>query len=96
MENNIKKNPVGFLFENGALTFVKSSYNSLYRYINFSNIQVKQVKNNQNQYLIDLSEINSLKKQNNYIGIVFFSLMGFVFFYLTIINYKAYLKSLTR
>lgn len=70
--------------------------NILDKYINFSNIQVKQVKNNQNQYLIDLSEINSLKKQNNYIGIVFFSLMGFVFFYLTIINYKAYLKSLTR
>ena len=74
----------------------KKGLNILDKYINFSKIQVKQIKNNQNQYYIDLSDVNSFKIQNNYIGFFFFSLIGLVFFYLTIVNYNAYIKSIKQ
>lgn len=65
MENNIKKNPVGFLFENGALTFVKSSYNSLYSYINFSSIRENAFLNN--IYYFDSFNISTTENDSKYI-----------------------------
>lgn len=63
------------------------------KYLAFSVIQVKQVKDRTNNFLIDLDEINHFKTQNNYFGIGFFSFSGFLFLFLTFGNYKAYLKS---
>lgn len=65
MENNIKKNPVGFLFENGALTFVKSSYNSLYSYINFSSIRENAFLNN--IYYFDSFNISTTENDSKYV-----------------------------
>ena len=65
MENNIKKNPVGFLFENGALTFVRSSYNSLYSYINFSSIRENAFLNN--IYYFDSFNISTTENDSKYV-----------------------------
>lgn len=65
MENNIKKNPVGFLFEDGALTFVRSSYNSLYSYINFSSIRENAFLNN--IYYFDSFNISTTENDSKYV-----------------------------
>ena len=67
--------------------------NLLDKYFMFSTIKVKQVRTNENKYLIDLAEINSLKTQNNYFGIGLLSFFGLLFLYLTVGNYRAYIKS---
>ena len=65
MENNIKKNPVGFLLENGTLTFVKSSYNSLYSYTNFSSIREDAFLNN--IYYFDSFNISTTENDSKYV-----------------------------
>lgn len=65
MENNIKKNPVGFLFENGASTFVRSSYNSLYSYIDFSSIRENAFLNN--IYYFDSFNISTTENDSKYV-----------------------------
>lgn len=62
------------------------------KYLNFSDIQVKQIKNHQNKPLIDLEEVSRLHLQNNYIGIGLFSFFGLLSFYLAYGNHKAYLR----
>ncbi len=69
------------------------SLNILDKYLNYFKIQVKQVKDTKNKFLINLEEVNRLKIQSNYIGIGMFSLFGLLFLYLTYGNYIAYIKS---
>ena len=66
MENNIKKNPVGFLFENGALTFVRSSYDSLYScYTSFPSIRENAFLNN--IYYFDSFNISTTENDSKYV-----------------------------
>ena len=63
------------------------------KYTHYSTIQVKQVKNNENKFLIDLKTTNKLKIENNYIGIGFFSFFGLFFLILSLGNFNAHIKS---
>lgn len=62
-------------------------------YLRFSKIQVYQIIDNKNIYQIDNRKVNSWHAENNYWGIGFFSFVGLFFLFLTIGNYKAYIKS---
>jgi hypothetical protein len=63
------------------------------KYLRFSKIQVYQIIDNKNIYQIDYRKVNSWDAENNYWGIGVFSFFGLLFLYLTIGNYKAYIKS---
>jgi hypothetical protein len=63
------------------------------KYNRYRNIQVYQLKDNKNIFQIDIRKVNSLDAENNYWGIGVFSFFGLFFLFLTIGNYKAYIKS---
>jgi hypothetical protein len=63
------------------------------KYLHYATIQVEQVKNSENKFLIDLKIINKLKIESNYIGIGFFSFFGLFFLFLSAGNLKAHIKS---
>jgi hypothetical protein len=62
------------------------------KYLNYTTISVQQIgKVNGENYII-LDKFNNINKQNNYIGIGFFSFFGLFFLFLTIGNYRAYIN----
>ncbi|MES2544042.1 MAG: hypothetical protein V4548_04095 [Bacteroidota bacterium] len=67
--------------------------NFIDKYLRFSKIQVYQIIDNKNILQIDIRKVNSWHAENNYWGIGVFSFIGLLFLYLTIGNYKAYIKS---
>lgn len=63
--------------------------NFIDKHMNLYVIDVKQIKDKSNNYLINLEELNQINKQNNYLGIVLFTFIGLLFVFLAIGNYCA-------
>lgn len=63
------------------------------KYFHYSTINIQQINDKTNKPLVNLEYVNNFRKENNYIGIGTFSFFGIIFLYLTIGNYRAYVKN---
>lgn len=60
------------------------------KYLHFSSISVRQVKDLENNFYVKLDKDNKLKTSNNYSAIGLFTFFGLLFLYLSLGNYRAY------
>jgi len=63
------------------------------KYLNYSEIQIRQLKDLRNNYHIDIEKANCLRIEDNYVAIGLFSFYILLFLILTAGNYNAYKKS---
>lgn len=63
------------------------------KYLNYSEIQIRQLKDLRNNYYIDIEKVNRLRIEDNYVAIGLFSVFILLFLILTAGNYNAYKKS---